>query len=569
MSPRAVNLERRGRPGRTEKAGRLAAGCVLLGLVLSSGPADEAGPAGGETPPDETGAPRTRGKIIVRPSFEPSWQSLGSHRIPDWFRDAKLGFWAHWGPQSVPMQGDWYARWLYGPYAGTEDWERDSARARRAFHERRYGHPSAFGYKDICRLWKAERFDPDELMRLYKRAGGRYFVTMGAHADNFDLWDSDHQPWNAANVGPKKDIVGMWAQAARRNDLPFGVSLHSAWAWRWIDVAFSADTQGPLAGVPYDGRLTRADGRGRWWEGLDPRDLYCRPHRVGEPPDRSFVENFYARARDVVEKYRPDLVYFDDSRLPFDEGSVRPADPPSKAGLRFVADYYNESARWHGGLDEALVTIKNVPGPQREAVALDVERGQVDALQPSPWQADTCIGDWFYKQGARYKTTREIVQMLVDVVSKNGNLLLNLPQRPDGTLDAAELRILRELTGWMDVNGEAIHGTRPWTLYGEGPTPSGSGHFSEQERGYTAADLRFTAKGRTLYVFALAWPEDRKLLVRSLARGSTLLDGHVKSLELLGREGALRWEQTKAGLEVELPAERPCDFAYVLRVALP
>jgi alpha-L-fucosidase len=495
-------------------------------------------------------------------TYEASWPSLRRHRIPEWFRDAKFGIWSHWGPQSVAKAGDWYARHLYGPYDGTEDFEQGRSRRQTTEHRERFGHPSRFGHKDLCRLWRAEKFDPEELMDRFRRAGARYFVSMAAHCDNFDLWDSAHQPWNAVNVGPRSDILARWAAASRGAGLRFGVSMHAgSWTWRWLDAAFAADADGPWAGVPYDGHLTAADGRGTWWEGLDPRALYGPPRRPGDPPADDFVDNFYARLRDVTDRHAPELVYLDDARLPFDEGSVCPATPPSDRGLAFLAHYYN-------AVPEGAVSIKTIPGADREAVLLDVERHQLGATDPRPWQYDTSIGDWFYSLGERYKSAGEIVHLLLDTVSKNGCLLLNVPQLPDGTIDEETATVLDGIGAWTGACGEAVFGTRPWHVHGEGPTNVAGRAARETALPYAPGDVRYTRRGETLYAALMAWPTGGSARLTSLGTDAGHLPRPPRRIELLG-DGAptpLRFEQHADALRVELPPAPPTPYAQVLRV---
>ncbi len=481
---------------------------------------------------------------IASGTFQPEWSSLMQYRCPAWFRDAKFGIWAHWSPQCVPEQGDWYARSMYEQ--GSADYN---------YHVATYGHPSKFGYKDLCHLWTAAKWDPDRLIQLYKRAGAQYFVALANHHCNFDAWDSTYQPWNSVNVGPHKDIVGLWAKTARKHGLRFGVTVHSARAWDWFDVSHGSDKTGPLAGVPYDGNLTKADGKGQWWEGLDPQDLYCRPHKPGEPPDQAYVVKWFSRTRDLVDKYHPDLLYFDDGGLPLGE-----------AGLRIAAHYYNANTRWHQGKLDAVLTTKGLPPEQRKAVTLDIERGLSDRIEPYPWQTDTCIGEWHYHRGIHYKTAAQVIPMLADIVSKNGNLLLNIPVRGDGTIDDEETAFLEDMAAWMKVNSEAIFATRPWIVSGEGGRAARGGSFNEGGfGGMTAKDFRFTLKGNTLYALALGWPEDGRLVVRSLAK-SQGFDGQVTGVSLLGYKGKVQWRRDDEGLKVKLPAAKPCTHVYVLKL---
>lgn len=494
-------------------------------------------------------------------TFQPSWESLARYQCPEWFRDAKFGIWAHWTAQCVPEQGDWYARQMY--QEGSHDYNYQVAH---------YGHPSKVGFKDIDRIWHAEHWDPEALIGLYKAAGAKYFVALANHHDNFDCFDSKYQPWNSVAIGPKKDIVGTWARIARGHGMRFGTTVHASHAWSWYEPAQGADTHGPLAGVPYDGKLTKAEGKGRWWEGLDPQALYAQNHAPGKRlvwnwdaskgssiPDHAYCEKFYNRVIDLIDKYHPDLLYFDDTVLPLYG--------VSDVGLRIAAHYYNANVRRHGGRLEAVLTGKGLNEDQRKCLVRDIERGRSSTIDPFHWQTDTCIGDWHYKRSLyenhQYKTTEQVVRMLVDIVSKNGNLLLNIPVRGDGTIDPDELKFLHGMAAWMDVNHEAIFSTRPWKVAGEGPAQSGTGDHADQ---FTAQDFRFTTKGNTLYAFALGWPEDGKYAVTSLASNAPGVGGAVKEVRLLGVPHALAWKRTAAGLEITLPVEKPCDHAWALKI---
>ena len=297
--------------------------------------------------------------------FQPTWESLAGFQTPDWFRDAKFGIWAHWGPQCEPEMGDWYARSMY--LEGSADYK---------FHVEKYGHPSVFGFKDICHVWQADQFDPEKLIALYKAAGAEYFVAMANHHDNMDNWNSKYQPWNSVAIGPHKDLVGLWAKAARAAGLRFGVTVHAARAWSWYEVAQGADKTGPKAGVPYDGKLTKADGKGLWWDGLDPQDLYAQNHKPGDPPSAAYCQKFFNRVEDLVNSYQPDLLYFDDSVLP-----LRSVD--EKIGLTIAANLYNQSARLHGGTNQAVMNAKRLDENQRKCLVWDIERGVSTRESPS------------------------------------------------------------------------------------------------------------------------------------------------------------------------------------------
>jgi alpha-L-fucosidase len=504
--------------------------------------------------------------------FQPTWESLSGYRVPRWFQDAKFGIWGHWGPQCQPERGDWYGRHMY---------MEDQPQGR--FHRERYGHPSRFGFKDIIREWKAENWDPEELMTLYSRTGARYFTALANHHDNFDLYASSHQPWNSTRLGPRKDVIGGWAKAARTRGMRFGVSVHAAHAWTWYEPAQGADRGGPLAGVPYDGNLTRADGKGQWWEGLDPQDLYAQNHPVSRddlhkiwgwepgrsfcPPTAAYCRTFYSRTVELIDAYRPDLVYFDDTVLPLW--------PVSDAGPRIAAHFYNKSMQWHEGKLEAVLTAKILDELQRRCMVWDIERGQSNRIEPFPWQSETCIGEWHYDvevfRQHRYKSAKTIVQTLADVVSKNGNLLLSVPIRGDGTIDADERSIVEGIASWMRINGECIFDTRPWKVFGEGPAldsaaPLAAQGFNEGKgKPFTADDVRFTVKGDALYVISLGTPV-RGLRISSLGARAGLLDGGIAGIGLLGSDEKIGFRRDADALVIEPARSIPSDAAAVFKV---
>ncbi len=514
--------------------------------------------------------------------FAPTWESLAQYETPEWYRDAKFGIWAHWGPQCAPEEGDWYARHLY--LEKPPAWGDSVAQ----FHRQKYGHPSQFGFKDVIHRWKAENWDPDKLVALYRRAGAQYFFALANHHDNFDLWDSKYQPWNSVRIGPQKDLIGGWARAARPHGLRFGVSVHAAHAWSWYEPAQGADTSGKFAGVPYDGKLTKADGRGQWWEGLDPQDLYEQRHLPSQDfanadslgprwdwgngvsvPDAAYCEKFYNRTVDLINKYQPDLIYFDDTALPLW--------PVSDAGLKIAAHFYNASMRAHGGKLEAVLFGKVLNEQQRRCMVWDIERGQSNVIEPQPWQTDTCLGNWHYDRSLfeqhRYKSTKTVIQTLADVVSKNGNLLLSIPVRGDGTIDDDEIAVVEGIATWMKVNKEAIFGTRPWKVFGEGPATehvaqlTAQGFNEGKGKPFTADDVRFTAKGDTIYAISLGRPTE-PLTIKSLGRKAGLLDRPMAKVVLLGTAEKITWTQTDDALVITLTNAAVDTPATVFKITL-
>jgi alpha-L-fucosidase len=493
--------------------------------------------------------------------FEPTWESLLQYQCPEWYRDAKFGIWNHWSPQCVPEDGDWYGRNMYiqgaPSYSGQiEQYD---------YHLAHYGHPSRFGYKDLCAQWTLLNWQPDELMDLYVRAGAKLFMALANHHDGFDAWNSAHHPWNAHNIGPRRDVIGTWAQAARRRGLRFGVSVHQGRNWWWFQPAHGADRTGPYAGVPYDGCLTLAQGKGQWWEGYDPQRLYGPKHPFDALPDVSYVKNFYDRTRDLIDQHEPDLLYFDNDRLPLGWG-----------GMCLGAYFYNRSGSRHGG-PEGVITGKHVPDRLQKALVADIERGLSGDILRHPWQSETCIGDWHYLRTlyeapgefGGYMHPRDAVHWMIDTVSKNGTFILNVPGKPDGTIDSKERSILERIGAWLAVNGEAIYATRPWKVYGEGPNTIRAGSFQGKSIGQlSATDIRFTRNkaGTLVYAIALGWPEE-PMLIRSLGTAAATRPGAVSHVEVLGSQGRPLWQQTADGLRVDLSRVNPvADYAMALRV---
>jgi alpha-L-fucosidase len=499
----------------------LAAGLALLAAALDAG---------------DVAAARHRlldeaARVVAAGPFRPEWDSLKTVPVPEWYLDGKLGIFIHWGVYSVPAFGnEWYPRNMYK--ADTPEFRH---------HVATYGPQSEFGYKDFIPRFTAERYDPAAWAELFRRAGARFVVPVAEHHDGFAMYDTALSDWSAATMGPRRDLIGDLAKAVREKGLVFGLSTHRAEHWWFFDQGLTFDS----------------DVRSRKWHDFygpaEPETKDGKPN----PPDREHLDDWMARTVELLEKYRPQLVWFD-------WWIEQPAFEPYLR--RLAAFYYNRGA----GRGEAVaINYKNQAFPDGAAV-LDVERGQLAAIRPFFWQTDTSISknSWGYVREQDYKTAGQVVDDLVDIVSKNGALLLNIGPRPDGTIPEEEQQILLEIGQWLATNGEAVYGTRPWRVFGEGPTPVVEGSFNDTKRAaFTGEDVRFTARGDTVYAIALAWPQSRRLVVRSLARGAELAPAAVTAVDLLGSAEKLAWRWTAEGLAVDLPATPPGDHAFALRIA--
>ncbi len=498
--------------------------------------------------------------------YKPTWDSLLQYDCPEWYRDAKFGIWNHWSPQCVPEDGDWYARNMYM-----------QGSPQNKFQVARYGPPSLFGYKDLCPQWTLLNWEPSELMDLYVSAGARLFFALANHHDGFDTWKSKHHSWNATNIGPHRDVVGTWAAEVRKRNLHLGVTVHQPRNWWWFQTSHGADATGSLAGVPYDGDLILAEGDKQWWQGYDPQQLYGPKHPHDALPDVSYVKNFYDRTRDLVDQHNPDLLYFDNPLFPLGWG-----------GMNIGAYFYNHSLALNGGKMGGVITIKEVPPKWAKSVVADIERGIAADLLPYPWQSETCIGDWHYQRAlyewpgeyGRYLPPRAVIHWLVDVVSKNGTFILNIPGKPDGTIDSKERLILERIGEWFKINGEAIYATRPWMVFGEGPHMVKAGSFQGQSVDQLdASDIRYTRSkaGSAVYAIVLGWPtpesgpprSGRGLLLKSFG-ASAAKPVNVANVELLGSPEKMRFTQTNEGLRIEWPRMMmpPSDIAVAFKVSL-
>ena len=482
--------------------------------------------------------------------FKPTFSSLRQYSVPEWFRDAKFGIWSHWGPQSVPMFGDWYARNMY--IEGTPQYE---------YHLRHYGHPSKFGYKDICALWKAERFDPEALIDKYRLAGARYLMTQGTHHDHFFNYASGINRMNSMNVGPHKDILALWKAAADKYGLRFGISEHLGASFSWWRVNKGCDSRGPYAGVPYDGNdpayVDFYHDNGKLGSG-NPADIW--PWYTS---DRPFRDYWLCCVSEMIDRFQPDLLYTDGS-LPFGEHWMgmktegESGDSSYTWGLEAVARLYNTSIDKHGQ-NEAVYLQKDRRPEIYTVGVLDIEKSQLPDIMPEPWHTDTCIGNWFYDVRDPYKSPEQIIEMLVDIISKNGVMLLNILQRPDGTIDEEADFILARLRDWFAFNSEAVYGTRPWRIFGEGDTLVKIEGFREDKTAWTRSDFRFVQKDGAGYAFMMGIHEGEPAVLRSFG------DRVVNSVELLGY-GPVPFRHEFGLLTVSLPEKLPSLCANALKI---
>ena len=473
-----------------------------------------------------TDASKAIGAVIAAGPFDKTWESLLGYEIPEWYQDAKFGIFIHWGVYAVPAFGnEWYPRNMY--LQGSPEF---------AHHVSTYGPQKDFGYKDFIPLFTADKFDPDQWAALFRRAGAQFVVPVAEHHDGFAMYDCAYSNWSAAKMGPKRDLIGELADAVRRQWLVFGLSSHRAEHWWFFNggMAFDSDVQ--------DARYA---------------DLYGPAQSESLPPNEAFLDDWLARTCELVDKYQPQLVWFD-------WWIEQPIFQPYLQ--RFAAYYYNRGADWQRGV---AINYKHDAYPQGTAV-FDVERGQLDDIRPRFWQTDTAVAknSWCYVEKQEYKTVDDLVDDLVDIVSKNGALLLNIGPRPDGTIPQEEEELLLGIGRWLTVNGEAIYGTRPWKIFGEGPTQVVGGSFNDTKRApFTAEDIRFTTRGDTLYAIALAWPDNGKVTMTSLSAASGLFMREIAKIELLGSQEALHWTRDTRGLTVDLPARKPCEHAVALRIS--
>lgn len=474
---------------------------------------------------------------VVTPSarYEPSWESLKQYRVPEWYRDAKFGIFLHWGVYAVPAySSEWYPREMY--IKGSDVFNH---------HRKTYGPQSVFGYKDFIPKFTAKNWDPDRWAALFRKAGARYVVPVGEHHDGFPMYECSYTEWNAARMGPRRDVVGELGRAVRKQGLKLGVSSHRAFNWSYYTFDKEFDTSDPkysgLYGKPH----------------APTRLISDKPGELRQSAPQEFVDDWYRRSTEIVNKYQPDLMWFD-------FGFEAPEYLPYRK--RLAAYYYNKAEEWGRGV---VLNHKHDAYPEDVAV-LDIERGLLGDIRKRAWQTDTSVGwkSWGFIQDESFKSVDQVVHELIDIASKNGCLLLNVGPQADGTIPEAAEKVLRGIGQWLEVNGEAVYGTRAWKIFGEGPTRLTGGYFGEKNgQNFTSQDIRFVAKNGVIYAICLAWPGE-ELKIKSLGTNSGLTSKPILDVKLLGSDAKLEWGQAKDSLTIAMPNTKPCDNAFAFKIIL-
>ena len=474
---------------------------------------------------------------IEQGSYTTDWNDLcRQYNTPAWWREAKLGAWSHWDPQSVAENGDWYSRGMY-----------IEGHPQSKYHREHFGHPSEYGYKELCRDWKTDLWDPEDLMLLYIKMGARYFLALGNHHDNFDCWDSKYQPWNAVNIGPHQDIIGIWEKVARKHGMPFGIGFHSTPARTWgqfMPVRYASDKHGDKAGIPYDAMLTKADGTDKWWEGMDPQDLYGPIHHDGRKSlETPFANQFMWRVDDAIRKYQPDMIYFDehagnsqiDLGIDMGLGELTP---------QIIANFYNIAEKRTEGCKEVVATFKGVGGRYNsfqhnpELISI-VDRSLVkstelyteDNIMAFPFQTEVSLQEWHYLQGGKYRSAEEIITRLMQNVARNGCLLLNITQRGRGNIDDEARQICLDIGRWIEINQEAIYSARPFTQWGD-------------------EHVIYTRQGGYIYATILH-PSAGAIVLSALSNQSASI-GKIEKVELVENGHRLPFTQTAEGVTIQM-----------------
>jgi len=482
-------------------------------------------------------------EIQKKPLYEPNFESIKKHyKDPAWFNQKKFGIFIHWGAYSVPaFASEWYPRLMYMDTADfTAQLKLKKVGPHKAFthHVKKYGKQDKFGYKDFIPMFKAEKFNADEWIDLFKKAGAKYVVPVADHHDGFAMYKSNTTRWNSYDMGPKRDVLGELFKAGRAKGMIMGASSHFAFNWSFYNKKDHFDTTDPKYA-----------------------DLYSsKGKNLRQPVSEKFKKRWWERTVDLIDNYQPDILWFDFYVDLPDFKELRP---------RIAAYYYNKGIEWG---KEVVLQDKNFDHEAfpEGTVVYDLERGKLPGIRKLPWQTDTSIGknSWSHVVGWKSKTANQLIDDLIDIVSKNGNLLLNVGPKSDGTIPEDQAKILLQIGDWLAVNGEAIYDTKYWNTFGEGPTEVKKGHHSEgKNKDFTGQDIRFTQKGNKLYAIMMAWPKDGKVSIKSLGANSEYAKGiSIKGIKLLGSDAKVAYKQTAAGLEISNMGKKSGDFAHVLEI---
>jgi alpha-L-fucosidase len=509
--------------------------------------------------------------------YEPTWKSIEQHypgKELAWLRDAKFGIWVHFGPQAAGQSGDWYARRMY--MQGERAYEN---------HLRDFGHPSEVGYKDLLKDWNPTKLDPAAHIRLFQEAGARFVLVQGVHHDQFDNWDSKYQPWNSVNIGPKRDLLKEWSTAARKANIRYGVSFHHEYSWWWWQTAFRSDKTGPKAGMPYDGHLTLADGKGKWWEGMDPRLLYGIDLREYKGWDqdkwapasgilvnhldycRWYATRWALRIMDVINHYDPDFIYTD-GVLPYPfYGEGAESGYKCDAAARVVADYYNHTLQTRGKVDTFSIIKFHPPSPG--VVNTFEANWPKDIKTDQPWIAETPNGDWYYGPNFTYSAAG-LIRYMLECVSRDGAFCVNIPFKPDGSMEPQCTEMLKDIGAWMKINGDAIYGSRAWGKFrdGENSIPQGGIGAGQAKAKVTSSDFRYTAgRDGSIYAICMTVPANGETLrLPSLASNSPFMNSTIKTVSLLGSSSEIQWTQDEQGLHITCPPAMSLKIAATFKI---
>lgn len=479
------------------------------------------------------------------PRYEPNWESIKkNYKDPEWFNNQKFGIFIHWGAYSVPAFGsEWYPRQMYmdtATFTAQLNLQKKGPNATFLHHKKKYGDQKNFGYKDFIPMFKAEKFDAKNWIDLFKKSGAKYVVPVADHHDGFAMYKSNTTRWNSVDMGPKRDVLGELFKEGRAQGLIMGASSHYAFNWSFYNKKDKFDTTDP-----------------------EYADLYSPKGKdINEPVSEEFKKMWWDRTVDLIDNYQPDILWFDFYLDIPDYADVRP---------KIAAYYYNKGIEWN---KEVVLQDKNFSHEAfpEGTVVYDLERGKLPGIRKLPWQTDTSIGknSWSHVTDWKSKTANQLVDDLVDIVSKNGNLLLNVGPKADGTIPDDQAKILLQIGEWLQVNGEAIYDTKYWNTFGEGPTEVKKGHHSEGDnKDFTGQDIRFTKKGNKLYAIMMAWPKNGGVTIESLGKNSEYAKGiKIENVTLLGSKKDIVYKQAEKGLSITNLGDKSGEFAHTLEITL-